>query len=155
MGFKTMKMEWDVCSSPPWVPFYPYTMFQNPISRPSHKKGRKTIISQKVLVTQNSNIVHCDWHTQKLLCADLQAFVKSFSLCIMTFFSVFCQREFRKLPKFHILLILTGKNASKWLEWHICRVGGMSNPMPQVSSLCNQRFLKITISGKNFTFCSF
>ena len=36
-GVQTMKMGWDICSSPPWVPYYPYTMFQNPISRPSHK----------------------------------------------------------------------------------------------------------------------
>ena len=37
MGLKTIKMGWDICSSPPWVPFYPYTMFQNPISRSSSK----------------------------------------------------------------------------------------------------------------------
>ena len=42
----------DLFSSPPWVPFYPYTMFQNPIPRPSFQKSRKTIITQKVLVTQ-------------------------------------------------------------------------------------------------------
>ena len=57
-------------------------------------------------------------------------------------FSVFCQKEFRKQPKFHILFILTGKIASKWLEWHIFRVQGMPNPMPQVSSLCDKQFLK-------------
>ena len=128
-----MKMGWDMCSSPPWVPFYPYTMFQNSISWPSHKKCRRTIITQKVLVTQSSNTVHCDWHTQKPICTDFQAFANTF----------------------HIFLILTGKKASKWLEWCIFRVWGMPNPMLQVSSLCNKRFLKITISGKNFTFCSF
>ena len=26
-GVKTIKMGWDICGSPPWVPFYPYTMF--------------------------------------------------------------------------------------------------------------------------------
>ena len=78
----------NICSSPPWVPFYPYTMFQNPISWPSHKKCRKTIITQKVLVTQSSNIVHCNWHTQKPICADLQDFANTFSLCKLTFFSV-------------------------------------------------------------------
>ena len=56
--------------------------------------------------------------------------------------SVFCQGELRKQPKFHILLILTGRNASKWLEWFISRVQGMLNPMPQVASLCNKQFLK-------------
>ena len=104
-GFKTMKMGWDICSSPPWVPFYPYTMFMNPISWPSHKKCRKTIITQKGLVTQNFDIVHCDWYTQKPICADLQAFANTFP-CVYWHFSVFCQGEFRKQPKFHILLIL-------------------------------------------------
>ena len=80
---------WDVCSSPLWVPFYPYTMFQNPISRPSSKKWRKTIITQKELVTQSSNIVHCNWHSQKPICADLQAFANTFSLLKLMFFSFF------------------------------------------------------------------
>ena len=44
--------------------------------------------------------------------------------------------------KFHILLILTGKNASKLLEWHIFRVQGMSNPMALVASLYDKQFLK-------------
>ena len=52
MGLKTIKIEWDLCSSPPWVPFYPYTMFQNPLPKPSCQKSRKIIITQKVLVTQ-------------------------------------------------------------------------------------------------------
>ena len=47
-------------------PILPYTMFQNPISRPFSKKWRKTILTQKVLVTQSSNIVHCDWHAKNL-----------------------------------------------------------------------------------------
>ena len=89
MGFKTMKMGWDICSSPPWFPFYPFTMLQNAISWPSHKKCRKTIMTQKVLVTPSSNIVHCNWHTQKPTCADLQAFANTFSLCKLTFFQ-FC-----------------------------------------------------------------
>ena len=59
MGFKTMKMGWNISSSPPCVPFYPYTILHNPISWPSHTKCRKTIITQKVLVTPSSNIVHC------------------------------------------------------------------------------------------------
>ena len=42
----------------------------------------------------------------------------------------------------HILLILTGINASKWLEWHVFRVWGMPNPMAQVSSLYDKWFLK-------------
>ena len=51
------------------------------------KKCRKTMITQKVLITQSSNIVHCNWHTQKPMCADLQAFANTFSLCKLTFFS--------------------------------------------------------------------
>ena len=43
--------------------------------------------------------------------------------------------------KFHILLILTGKNASKWPEWHIFRVWGVPNPMALVSGLYNKQFL--------------
>ena len=84
-----MIMGWDICSSPPWAPLYPYTMVQNPISRPSHKKCRKTIITQKVLVTQSSHIVHCNWHTQKPICTDLQAFANTFSLCKLMFFFSF------------------------------------------------------------------
>ena len=87
--------------------------------------------------------MHCDWHTQKPVCAYLQAFANTFTLCKLTFFfSVFCQEEFRKQSKFHILLILTGKNASKLLEWCVFRVQGMPNPMLQVSSLCNKWLLK-------------
>ena len=44
------------------------------------QKCRKTIITQKLLVTQSSNIVHCNRHTQKPICADLQAFANTFSL---------------------------------------------------------------------------
>ena len=142
MGFKTMNMGWDISSSHPWVPFYPHTMLQNPISWPSHKKCRKTIITQKVLVTQSSNIVHCNQHTQKPISANLQAFVNTFSLCKLMFFFSFCQREFRKQPKFHILLILTWKNALKWLEWPVFRVRGMPNPMTLVVSFYNKQFMK-------------
>ena len=132
-------------------------MFQNPISWPSHNKCRKTIIIQKVLVTQSCNIVHCNWHTQKPICADLQAFVNTFSLCKLIFFSVFCQGEFRKQPKFHILLILTGNNALKLLEWCICRVWGMPNPILQVLqvSVISGSVKKLQYQAKNFTFCWF
>ena len=44
--------------------------------------------------------------------------------------------------KIHILLILTGKNASKLFEWHIFRVQGMPNPMALLASLYNMRFMK-------------
>ena len=44
--------------------------------------------------------------------------------------------------KFHILLILTGKNALKWLDLCTFRVQGMLNPMALVSSLYDKWFLK-------------
>ena len=184
-------MEWDLCSSPPCIPFYPYTMFQNPMPKPSCQKSRKTIITQKVLLTQSSNIVHCNWHTQKPICADFQAFSNTFSLFKLMFFHFLsggvkqraknftfcwfwlgkmhqnglsgtylgfevCQIQWQVLSlydkqfmknhnfrqKFHILLILTGKNALKWLEWCIFRVQGMPNPMALVSSLYDKQFLK-------------
>ena len=87
--------------------------------------------------------MHCNWHTQKPICADFQAFSNTFSLYkLMFFFLIFCQVELSKWPKFHILLILTGKNALKWLEWWIFRVWGMLNPMVQVLSLYDKGFLK-------------
>ena len=167
-------MEWNLYSSPHWVPFYYYTMFQNPM----HKK-KINIITQKVLVTQSSNMVHCNWHTQKPICADMQAFLNTFPCSNWCFF-IFCQGELRKQPKFtfcwfwlgkmhqngfsgvylgfeacriqcqnqnfrqkfHILLILTGKNDLKWLEWHIFRVWSMPTPMALVLSLYNKLFLK-------------
>ena len=99
MGLKTIKMEWDICSSPLWVPFYPYTMFQNAIPRHSCQKSRKTIISTKVLVTQSSHIVHCVWHTQKPVCVDIQAFLNTFSSSNCCFLCHFLSGELRKQPK--------------------------------------------------------
>ena len=64
------------------IPFYPYTMFQNPMPKPSCQKSRKTIVTQKVLVSQSSNIVHCYWHTQKPICG------KFSSLCANTIYGI-------------------------------------------------------------------
>ena len=100
------------------------------------------IASCRVTTVEN-NIVHCDWHTQKSICADLQAFVNNFSLCKLTCFQFFCQGEFKKQPEFYILLILTGKNASKLHEWCIFRVQGMPNTMALVASLYDKWFMKI------------
>ena len=44
MGLKTIKMKWDLCSSAPWVPFYPYTTFQN---HTFLSKLQKTRITEK------------------------------------------------------------------------------------------------------------
>ena len=86
----------------------------------------------------------------KPTCADLQAFANTFSLWKLMFFFSFLSGGAQKTAKFHILLILAGKNASKWLEWCIFRVGGMPNPMPQVSSLCDKWFLKNHNFRQNF-----
>ena len=45
------------------------------------------------------------------------------------FFSFCVRGSSGNRHKFHILLILTVKNALKWLEWHVCRVWGVPNPM--------------------------
>ena len=89
MQLKTIAMGYSLCSSPPLVPFYPYNMFQNPILRPSCNKSRKTKITQKVLVTQSSDIVHCNWHAHKPVCADIQAFSNTFFLFQLTDFLFF------------------------------------------------------------------
>ena len=92
-------MAWNLWSSAAWIAFYPYTTFQNPMSKPSCQKTRKTIITQKVLVTKSSNTVHCDQHTQKPVCADFQAFSNTFSLLKLMFFK-FLLGELNKQPKF-------------------------------------------------------
>ena len=96
-GVKTFKIAWDLCSSPPCIPFYPYTMFENSVPKPSCQNSRKTNITQKVLVTQSSNIVHCNWHTQRPICANFQAFLNTFPCWNWCFF-IFCLREFSKQP---------------------------------------------------------
>ena len=57
-----------------------------------------------------------------------------------------CNKQFVKndnfRQKFHILLILTGKNASKLLELHVFRVQGMLNPVALVASLYGKQFMK-------------
>ena len=149
-GVQNHEMGWDICSSPPWVPFYPYTMFQNPISRPSHRNCRKTIITQKVLVTQSSNIVHYDQHTQKPVCADLQAFANTFSLCkLMFFFSFFVRGSEilavswtppdKKNWKKH--QFAQGKSVCKGLQICTYRFLGMLIIMHYVRTLCDKYFL--------------
>ena len=127
----------------PCIPFYPYTMFQNPMAKLSCQKSRKTIITQNVLVIQSSNIVHCNWHTQKSISPNFQAFSNNFSLFkLMFFFSSFVMGSSANSQNFHILLISNGKNALKWLEWHIFRISSVPNLMAQVSSLYDKWFLK-------------
>ena len=139
MGSKTMKMGWNISSSPPCVPFYPYTILHNPISWSSHTKCRKTIITQKVLITQRSNIVHCDWHTQKPICADLQAFANTFSLCKLTFFQFFVRGSSGNSQNFIFCWFWLGKMHQNGLsgtylgfeacqiQWHLLQVSTISS----------------------------
>ena len=141
MGLKTIKIECDLCSNPPWIWFYPYTMFLNPMPQPSCQKSRKTIITQKVHVRQSSHSALWLEYPKTYMCRFSSLFVHFFPVQI-DFFYFFCQGNQANSQKFHILLILTGKNALKWLKWYVFRVWGVSNQMVQVSSLYNKWFLK-------------
>ena len=129
MGLTTIKMEWDLCSSPPWVPFHLYTMFQDPMPKPSCQKSRKTIITWKVLVKQSSNIVHCNQHTQKPTCTDFQAFLNTFSLYkLMGFFSFFVRGGAKQTAKnFTFCWFWLGKMhwnglSGGYLEFEACQI---------------------------------
>ena len=138
-------MEWDLCSSAPWVPFYPYTMFQNPMSKPFCQISEKTIITEKVLVTQSSNIVHCDWQTQKPVCVEFSNLFKHFFPVQIDggFFFNFLLGGVKQTAKnFTLCWLWLGKNALKLIEWHIYRVSGVPNPAVLVLSLYDKWFLK-------------
>ena len=74
-------MGWDLCSSPPWVPFYPYTMFQNPIPIPSCQKFRKTIITEK-------STCHTKFSHSALCLAHPKTYMWRFSSLFKHFFPV-------------------------------------------------------------------
>ena len=154
MGLKTIKMEGDLYSSPPCMPFYPYTMFQNPMTKPSCQKCRKTIVTQKVLVTQSSNIVHCNWHTQKLMCADFQAFSNTFSLFKLIFFTFLSRGVKQTAKNFTFCWFWLGKMhgnglSGVYLGFKACQIQWHRLLVSTISSSW-----KITISGKNFTSAS-
>ena len=139
MGWKTIKMEWDLCSSTPWAPLYNYTMFQNPIPRPFCQKSRKTIITQKVLVTQRSNIVHWDQHTQKPICADFQPFQTPFPCTKWPFF--FFIRGVKQSAKiFTFCWFWLGKMHQNDLSGTYLGLGACQ--IQWVSSLYDKQFLK-------------
>ena len=157
MGFKAMKMGWDICSSPPWVPFYPYTMFQNPISWPSHKKCRKTIITQKVLVTQSSNIVHCDQpYPKTYMCRFGSLCEHFFPVQIDVFFFSFLSGGVQENSQnFTFCWFWLGKMhqnglSGAYLGFEACWIQCCRFQVSVISGSW-----KITISGKNFTFCWF
>ena len=138
-------MEWDLCSSAHWVPFCPYTMFQNPMYKHSSQKLRKTVITQKVLVTQSSNIVHCDQHCQNLYVQNLKAFQTLFPVKIDIFY--FLSGGVKQISKNSHFAHFDWEKASKWLEWHTYRVRGMPNQMALVWSLYDKWFLPVVTSS--------
>ena len=117
------------------------------------KNQEKLFITQKVLVTQSSNIVHCNWHTQKLY---LQIFKPLWTL--------FCYTNW------HFFYFLSGgiKQTVKiftfcwfWLEkmhrnglsgafflFEACQIHWCRFWVSTISSSW-----KIKMSGKDFTFC--
>ena len=136
----------------PCVPFYPYTMFENPMSKPSCQKSRKTIITQKVLVIQNSHIVHCDQHSQKAICADFQAFSNTFSLCKLIWFSFLSGGVKQTATNCTFCWFWLGKMnwnglSGAYLGFEVC---GIQWYRLWVSVI--RCFWEITISGKTFIF---
>ena len=129
-------------------------MFQNPISRPSSKKWRKTIITQKVLVTQSFNIVHCNRHTPNPMCPDLQAFSNIFPCSKWCFFH-FLSGAVKNSQKFTFCCIWLGKMhwnclSGIYLGFKACQIQCCRFWVSVISSSW-----KITISGKYFTICWF
>ena len=156
MGWKTIKMERNLCSSTPWFPLYPYTMFQNPIPTPSCHKSRKPITTRKVLVTQSSNTVHCDQHTQKPICADIQAFLNTLSLYKLMFFFHFLSGGVKQTAKLFTFCWFWLGNmhqnglSGTYLGFEACQIQWCRFWVSTIRGSW-----KIKISGKNFTFCSF
>ena len=131
-------------------------MFQNPMLKASCQKSRKTIRTQKVLVTQSSNIVHCDQHTQKPLCADFQVFSNTFSLYKLMFFFNFLSGGVKQTAtNCTFCWFWLGKMQLKglsgmYLGFKACQIQWCRFWVSMISSSW-----KINISGKNFTFCWF
>ena len=152
-------MEWDLCNSPPWIPFYHYTMFQNPMHKPSCQKSGKIIITQKVLGIQSSNIVHCNWHTQKPVCADLQAFSNTFSLFkLMGFFflfTFFVRGVKETAKKFTFCSFWLGKMHQNGLSGAYSRFEACWIQCCRFQVFAISGSWKIKISGKNCRFCWF
>ena len=100
-------------------------------------------------------MVHCDWHTQKLICANLQAFSNTFPLFKLTFlhFSSGGVKETAKISHFVDFdweKMHPNGMSSVYLEFKACLIQCHRFQVSAISSSW-----KITISGKNFTFCWF
>ena len=113
------------------------------------QNSRKTIVTHKILVTQSSNIVHCDWHTQNLYVQIFKPFQTIFPVRIDGFFFLFfCHGEWSKQPKLSHFVDFDWEKCIE-MAWELCtlRFQGMLNPMALVSSLYDKWFLK----NQNFT----
>ena len=99
--------------------------------------------------------MHCDWHTQKHICADFQAFSNTFSLyklMLVHFLSRGVKQTAKNftfswfwLGKMH-WISLSGvylRFKACWIQWHGFQVSTISGSW------------KIKILCKNFTFCWF
>ena len=115
LGSKSIKIKWDLSNYVPRVLVYAYIKIQNSMFTCSGSNSRKPIISQKLLLVETSN--HClqIWHTPKPSLPGFQGFLTTISYLKLKF-SFFASSNFIPLAKFHIFLILSGKNASKLLE---------------------------------------
>ena len=117
------------------------------------KNAEKTIVTQKVLVTQSSNIVHCNWHNQRLMCADFQAFSNTFSLFKLMFFH-FMSGGFKQTTKnFTFCWFWLGEMHGKGLSGTYLGVWGMPNSIALVSSLYDKWFLKNHNFREKFHIC--
>ena len=82
------------------------------------KKMQKNHNNSKVLVTQNFNIVHCNWHAQKPICADLQAFANTFSCANWHIFQFFVRGSPGNSQNFTFCWFWLGKCIK--MAWVVC-----------------------------------
>ena len=125
------------------------------VSKPSYQISRKPIMSQKVLVTQSSNIVHCDWHFKKPIRAWFSSLSKHLSLHKLTFFSFFIgglKWTGKNFPFCWFWLRKMHHNglSGTYLGFEVCQIQWHSYQVSSISHSC-----EIKIWGKYFTFCWF
>ena len=157
MGLKTSKWHGTYAAVPLTSHSTPTPCFRTLcLNLPCHK-SRKPTVTQKVLVTLSSNIVHCNQHTQKPVCTDFQAFSNTFPLFkLMGFFFSFFVRGVQQTAKnLTFCWFWMGKMhwnglSGAYLGFEACQIQWHKFWVSMISGSW-----KITISGKNFTFCWF
>ena len=156
MGWKTIKMERNLCSSTPWFPLYPYTMFQNPIPTPSCHKSRKPsqlkkylshkVLTQFIVISIPKNPY-------------VQIFKPFWTLCPCTnwcFFFHFLSGGVKQTAKLFTFCWFWLGNmhqnglSGTYLGFEACQIQWCRFWVSTIRGSW-----KIKISGKNFTFCSF